>query len=154
MSADSKIQSLSLQLPPAPKAIGVYKTIVIAGNMAYLSGHGPLKADKTLVTGRLGLDMDVEAGYDAARLTGLAMLATLRGSLGSLDKVVRLVKLFGLVRCTDGFTDQPAVINGASDLFRDVFGDDAGVAARSAIGTNALPVGMAVEIEAIFEVDA
>lgn len=153
MSADSAIERLSLTLPPAPKPVGVYKPIVFAGSMAYLSGHGPLQVDKTIVTGRLGLDMDVEAGYDAARLTGLAMLATLRGSLGSLDKVRRLVKLFGLVRCTDGFTDQPAVINGASELFRDVFGEDAGVAARSAIGTNALPGGMAVEIEAIFEVD-
>ena len=122
--------------------------------MAYLSGHGPLDKEKNLVTGRLGLDMDVEAGYDAARLTGLGMLATLQNHLGSLDKVRRLVKLLGLVRCTDGFTDQPAVINGCSELFRDVFGEDAGVAARSALGTNALPGGIAVEIEAIFEVDA
>jgi enamine deaminase RidA (YjgF/YER057c/UK114 family) len=106
------------------------------------------------VTGRLGLDMDVEAGYDAARLTGLGILSTLRGHLGSLDKVRRLVKLLGLVRCTDGFTQQPAVINGCSELFRDVFGEDAGVAARSAIGANSLPGGIAVEIEAIFEVDA
>lgn len=119
--------------------------------MAYLSGHGPLRADKTLITGRLGVDMDVKAGYEAARVTGLAMLATLQGALGSLDKVARLVKLLGLVRCTENFFDQPAVINGCSELFRDVFGEDAGVAARSALGTNALPGGIAVEIEAIFE---
>lgn len=153
MSADSKITELSLELPPAPKPIGVYKPIVITGNLAYLSGHGPLRSDKTLITGRLGEDMDVEAGYAAARQTGLAMLATLRDALGSLDRVKRLVKLLGLVRCTDAFDAQPAVINGCSELFRDVFGEDAGIAARSALGTNALPGGIAVEIEAIFEVE-
>ena len=152
MSAEARLKELSLQLPPAPKAIGLYKPVVIAGSMAYLSGHGPLRVDKTLITGRLGLDMDVEVGYEAARVTGLAILATLREHLGSLDRIERLVKLFGMVRCTDGFTDQPAVINGCSELFRDVFGDDAGVAARSAIGTNALPAAMAVEIEAIFAI--
>ena len=154
MSAETQITALKLELPPAPKPVGVYKPIVVAGSMAYLSGHGPLKADKTLITGRLGLDMDVEAGYEAARVTGLGMLATLQNHLGSLDKVKRLVKLLGLVRCADGFDAQPAVINGCSDLFRDVFGEDAGIAARSALGTNALPGGIAVEIEAIFEVDA
>ncbi|QDT12065.1 RidA family protein [Planctomycetes bacterium K23_9] len=154
MGAQSRLAELKLQLPPAPKPVGVYKPIVVAGGMAYLSGHGPLKSDKSLVTGRLGLDMDVEAGYDAARLTGLGMLATLEAHLGSLDKVKRLVKLLGLVRSTDGFDQQPAVINGCSELFRDVFGEDNGVAARSALGTNALPGGIAVEIEAIFEVDA
>lgn len=132
--------------------MGVYKPIVIVGNMAYLSGHGPLRPDKTLVTGRLGDGMDVEAGYDAARLTGLAMIATLKSSLGSLDRVVRLVKLLGLVRSTDDFDQQPAVINGCSELFRDLFGEENGVAARSAIGTNALPGKIAVEIEAIFEI--
>lgn len=153
MSAQARVAELKLELPPAAKPMGVYKPLVISGNMAYLSGHGPLKADKSLVTGRLGLDMDVEAGYDAARLTGLGMLATLQDQLGSLDKVKRLVKLLGLVRSTDGFDQQPAVINGCSELFRDVFGEEHGVAARSAIGTNALPGGIAVEIEAIFEVE-
>lgn len=153
MSADAKIAELKLELPEAPKPIGVYKPIVVSGNMAYLSGHGPLKTDGKLITGRLGLDMDVESGYDAARITGLAMLATLRGHLGSLDRVGRLVKLLGLVRCTDSFDQQPAVINGCSELLRDVFGDDAGIAARSALGTNALPGSIAVEIEAIFEVN-
>lgn len=151
MSAEAKLAALQLELPPAPKAMGVYKPIVIIGNLAYLSGHGPLQPDKTLITGRLGEDMDVEAGYQAARATGLALLATLRENLGSLDRVARLVKVLGLVRCTDAFDAQPAVINGCSELFREVFGEDAGVAARSAIGTNALPGGIAVEIEAIFE---
>jgi len=153
MSAEARLAELKIELPPAPKPVGVYKPIVIAGNMAYLSGHGPLQPNGRLITGRLGLDMDVEAGYEAARVTGLGMLATLQTGLGSLDKVKRLVKLLGLVRCADSFAEQPAVINGCSELFRDVFGDDAGVAARSALGTNSLPGSIAVEIEAIFEVE-
>ena len=151
MSHEKRFQDLSLTLPPAPKPAGVYKPLVIVGNMAYLSGHGPLQADKSLITGRLGLDMDVEAGYDAAKVTGLAMLATLKSELGSLDKVKKVVKLLGLVRSADSFDQQPAVINGCSELFGQVFGEDAGIGARSAIGTNALPGGIAVEIEAIFE---
>ncbi len=154
MSAEAKLQELGIELPNAPKPMGVYKPIVVSSGMAYLSGHGPLLANGKLITGRLGLDMDVEAGYEAARVTGMGMLATLQENLGSLDKVKRLVKLLGLVRCTDSFAEQPAVINGCSELFRDVFGEDAGVAARSALGTNALPGTIAVEIEAIFEVDA
>ncbi|MCG8651431.1 MAG: RidA family protein [Pirellulales bacterium] len=153
MSAQSRIAELGIELPPAPKPMGVYKPILVSGGMAYLSGHGPLQANGKLITGRLGLDMDVEAGYEAARLTGMGILATLQDHLGSLDKVKRLVKLLGLVRSTDGFDQQPAVINGCSELFRDVFGEDHGVAARSALGTNSLPGGIAVEIEAIFEVD-
>jgi len=153
MSAEARLKELGLELPTAPKPMGVYKPIVIAGNMAYLSGHGPLQPNGKLITGRLGLDMDVEAGYAAAQVTGLGILATLQLGLGSLDKVKRLVKLLGLVRSTDGFDQQPAVINGCSELFRDVFGEDAGVAARSALGTNSLPGDIAVEIEAIFEVD-
>lgn len=154
MSADERLRELGIELPPAPKPMGVYKPIVVSNGMAYLSGHGPLLTGDKLITGRLGLDLDVEAGFEAARVTGMGMLSTLQVQLGSLDKVKRLVKLLGLVRCADSFDQQPAVINGCSELFREVFGDDAGVAARSAIGTNALPGGIAVEIEAIFEVDA
>lgn len=153
MSAEARLKELGIDLPPAPQAMGVYKPLVVIDKMAYLSGHGPLKADKTLIKGRLGLDMDVEAGYSAARQTGLCMLATLQKELGSLDKVKRLVKVLGLVRCTEGFDQQPAVINGCSELFRDVFGEENGVAARSALGTSALPGRIAVEIEAIFQVD-
>ena len=153
MSATAKLTELGITLPPAPKPVGVYKPVIVVSGMAYLSGHGPLQEDGKLITGRLGLDMDVEAGYAAARQTGLCMLSTLQTNLGSLDKVKRLVKLLGLVRSTDGFGDQPAVINGCSELFRDVFGEENGVAARSALGTNSLPGGIAVEIEAIFEVE-
>jgi enamine deaminase RidA (YjgF/YER057c/UK114 family) len=153
MSAESRLSELGIELPTAPKPMGVYKPIVVVGGIAYLSGHGPLQSDGSLISGRLGADLDVQGGYDAARLTGLGLLATLQNHLGSLDKVKRLVKLLGLVRSTDDFDQQPAVINGCSELFRDVFGDDAGVAARSALGTNSLPGKIAVEIEAIFEVE-
>lgn len=152
MEHEKKIIQLGLELPPAPKAIGVYKPAVVIGNLCYTSGHGPLKPDGTLITGCVGRDLDQQAGYQAARQTGLALLATLRATLGSLDRVVRLVKLLGMVWCTPEFNQHPAVINGCSELFRDVFGDDAGVGARSAVGMNSLPVNMAVEVEAIFEI--
>lgn len=151
MSAEARLAELGIELPPAPKPVGVYKPALVVGDMVYMSGHGPLKSDKTLIKGRLGADMDQQAGYDAAKQTGLAMLATLQSHLGSLDKIERVVKILGLVRCTEEFDQQPAVINGCSELFKAVFGDDAGVGTRSALGTNALPGGIAVEIEAILQ---
>ncbi len=151
---EKRVQELHLTLPPAPKPVAVYKTAVKLGNLLYVSGHGPLKADKSLITGRLGQDgFTPEQGKEAARQTGLAILATVRDALGSLDKVKRLVKTFGMVNCTADFVDQPKVINGFSELMKDVFGEDAGVGARSAVGHNALPGNMAVEIECIFEVE-
>jgi len=152
MSFQTQFETLNLELPPAPKAIGLYKPLITVGNLVYTSGHGPLKADKTLITGRVGGDMTVDEGYAAARQTGLATLATLIESLGSLDRVVRLVKTFGLVQATPELTEHPAVINGFSELMREVFGDEAGVAARSAVGAASLPAGMAVEVEAVFEI--
>jgi enamine deaminase RidA (YjgF/YER057c/UK114 family) len=152
MSAEYRLAELKLDLPPAPKPIGVYKPIVIVANMAYLSGHGPLKADKSLIIGRVGADLDQEAGKAAARQTGLSVLATLREALGSLDRVKRIVKTLGLVNCTPDFNQQPAVINGFSELMVEVFGPEAGVGARSAVGATSLPVNMAVEIETIFEI--
>jgi enamine deaminase RidA (YjgF/YER057c/UK114 family) len=146
-----RVQELHLTLPPAPKPVAVYKTAVRVGNLLYVSGHGPLKPDGTLILGKVGKDLSLEQGKEAARQTGLAILATLRSHLGSLDAVKRLVKTFGMVNCRDDFKDQPKVINGFSELMKDVFGDD-GVGARSAVGHNALPSGMAVEVEAIFEV--
>jgi enamine deaminase RidA (YjgF/YER057c/UK114 family) len=119
--------------------------------LLYLSGHGPLRPDGTLAKGRVGADLDVAAGYQAARQTGLAILATLQQHCGSLDKIARLVKTFGLVQATPEFVDHPAVINGFSELMRDVFTEEHGVAARSAVGAVSLPGGMAVEVEAIFE---
>ncbi len=152
MSAEDKLTEMGIELPPAPKPVGLYKPGLQVGNLIYLSGHGPLKSDGSLITGRLGEDMTVEDGQAAARQTALAMLATLRSTLGSLDKVVRVVKLLALVRCTDDFLEQPQVINGCSQVFVDLYGPDAGIGTRSALGTNALPGGIAVEIEGIFEV--
>jgi len=151
MTAETRFAELKLELPPAPKAMGVYRPLLVVDNLAYLSGHGPLLTDGSMICGCVGEDLDVDAGYQAARQTGLAVLATLRAQCGSLDRVRRLLKTFGLVRCAPSFTEQPAVINGFSELMRDVFGAEAGVAARSAVGAAALPGGIAVEIEAIFE---
>ena len=152
MSADARLAELGLELPPAPKPVGVYKPALVIGDMCYLSGHGPLRPDGTLIQGRVGDDLDEQGGYDAAQQVGLAMLATLKSHLGSLDRVVRVVKVLGLVRCTPEFGQQPAVINGCSELFKNVFGDDEGVGTRSALGTSALPGGIAVEIEALFQI--
>ena len=149
---ETRVQELHLVLPPVPKPVAKYKTAVQAGNMLYVSGHGPLKEDKSMITGRVGADLSTEQGKQAARQVGLAILATVRNTLGSLDNVKRLVKTLGLVQCTNEFAEQPQVINGFSELMAEVFGEDAGVGARSAVGTNALPGGIAVEIECIFEV--
>ncbi|QEH34812.1 Endoribonuclease L-PSP [Aquisphaera giovannonii] len=151
MGAEARVAELKLELPPAPKPVATYVTALRIGDLVYVSGHGPLKPDGTLIKGRLGQDMDLAAGAAAARQVGLAILSTLRATLGSLDTVTHLVKSLGLVNCTPEFADQPKVINGYSDLMKDVFGD-AGVGTRSAVGTNSLPGGIAVEIEAIFQV--
>lgn len=151
-TAEARLAALKLELPPAPKPVAVYKIANRVGNLLYLSGHGPLKADRSLILGKVGKDLTVEQGYEAAKQTGLAILATLKDTLGSLDKVQRVIKTFGMVNCTDDFVDQPKVINGFSELMKAVFGDDAGVGARSAVGHNSLPGGMAVEIECIIEV--
>ena len=153
MTVEERLESLGLSLPPAPKPVGLYKPMFLVGNLAHLSGHGPLKTDGTLYTGRLGADMTLEQGQTAARQTGLAMLATLKAGLGSLERIRRVIKLLALVRCTDEFEQQPAVINGCSQLFVDIWGTDRGIGTRSALGTNALPGGIAVEIEGIFEID-
>ncbi|MCC6511833.1 MAG: RidA family protein [Pirellulaceae bacterium] len=152
MSAEKRLAELGLELPPAPKPVGLYKPVVVVGNLAYVSGHGPLQSDGSLIKGRLGADMTLEQGQAAARQTGLAILATLRNSLGSLDRVTRVVKLLGLVRSTDEFDQQPAVINGCSQVFADIWGTDLGIGTRSALGTNSLPSGIAVEVEGIFEI--
>lgn len=150
MSPDARISELGLRLPPAPKPVGVYKPLLICGNLAYLSGHGPLLPDGSLITGRVGADLDQAAGYQAARQVGLAVLATLRANLGSLDRVERIVKTLGLVNSSPDFAQHPAVINGFSELMAEVFGER-GIGARSAVGAAALPGHMAVEVEAIFE---
>jgi enamine deaminase RidA (YjgF/YER057c/UK114 family) len=154
MDYEARLAELKLELPPAAKPQGVYKPVVAVGELIYVSGHGPLRSDKTLILGRVGADLDLDAGKKAARQVGLAMLATLRDHLGSLSRVRRLVKTFGLVNCTADFIAQPAVINGFSELMAEVFGTDNGIGARSAVGAVSLPGNMAVEVEAIFEIES
>ena len=151
MSAEARLVELKLELPPAPKAMGVYKPLVIVGNLAYVSGHGPLKNDGSLYVGKVGTEVDQQFANQAARQTGLAILATLRAGLGSLDRVKRVVKTLGMINSTPDFAHHPAVINGCSELWRDVWGVDHGVGARSAVGMGSLPGNITVEIEAIFE---
>jgi enamine deaminase RidA (YjgF/YER057c/UK114 family) len=151
MNPEDRVKELRLELPPPPKPAGVYKPVVVVGNMAYVSGHGPLKSDGTMMTGRVGADIDKQGGYNAAKQVGLTILTTLRTSLGSLNRVKRLVKTLGMVNATADFKEHPAVINGYSDLMKQVFGDDNGVGARSAVGMGSLPGNISVEIEAIFE---
>jgi len=148
-----RIQELHLTLPTPPKPMAKYKTAVRVGNILYVSGHGPAKLDaKSPVAGRVGADLTLEQGKESARLVGLNILATVRNTLGSLDNVVRLIKTLGMVNCTPDFKDQPLVINGFSELMAEVFGEDAGVGARSAVGMGSLPSNIPVEIECIFEI--
>lgn len=153
MSIESRIAELKLELPPAPKPVAVYKPVVVVGGLAYVSGHGPLKPDKSLITGRVGADLDLNAGKAAARQVGLAILSTLRAQLGTLDRVKRLIKVLGMVNSTPDFKDHPAVINGFSELIVEIWGPENGMGARSAVGMGSLPGNIAVEIEAIFELN-
>lgn len=151
MSADARIQELRLELPPAPKPAGVYKPVLQVGNILFVSGHGPLRPDGTLISGKVGDDLTEEQGKAAARQVGLTILASLKTYLGSLDRVVRVVKTLGMVNAIPNFQNHPAVINGCSELFREVFGED-GVGTRSAVGMGSLPSNIAVEIEMQLEV--
>ena len=150
--AEERLAELQLTLPPAPKPVGIYKPVVMVGQLAFVSGHGPIKTDRSLITGRVGADLSLPEGKAAARQVGLAILATLRAELGSLNRVRRVVKVFGMVNCPADFTEHPAVINGCSELFAEVFGAEAGIGSRSAVGLGSLPGNIAVEIEAVYEV--
>jgi len=150
MNADARFAELGLELPPAPKPVGVYKPLVVVGDLAYLSGHGPLRSDKSLITGKVGADLSLEQGKLAARQAGLALLATLKAQLGALSRVSRVVKLLGMVNAVADFQKHPSVIDGASELFAAVWGER-GVGARSAVGMGSLPSNIAVEIEMIVE---
>lgn len=151
MGAEARVAELKLEFPQAPKPVATYVTAVRHGDLLYVSGHGPLRPDGTLMTGKVGADLDVAGGSAAARQTGLAILATVRSHLGSLDQVVKLVKVLGMVNSTADFAEHPKVINGFSDLMVEVFGDP-GKGARSAVGMGSLPGNIAVEVEAIFQV--
>jgi len=150
-SPQARFESLALTLPPAPKPVGVYVPSLVVGPHILLSGHGPLLPDGTLMRGRVGRDLDADGGKQAARQVGLTMLATLLASLGSLDRVKRVVKVLGMVNCTADFERHPAVINGASELFAEIWGRDLGIGVRSAVGMGSLPDDIPVEIEATFE---
>jgi enamine deaminase RidA (YjgF/YER057c/UK114 family) len=150
---ETRVQELHLTLPKPAKPLAKYKMTVQEGNLLYVSGHGPAKIDeKSPVVGKVGADLTLEKGKEAARLVGLNILSTVRNAIGSLDKVKRLVKTLGMVNCTADFKEQPQVINGFSELMAEVFGDDAGVGARSAVGMGSLPGNIPVEVECIFEV--
>ena len=151
MSAEARLAELKLELPPAPKPMGVYKPVVVVGNLVYVSGHGPLKPDLTLIKGRVGTDLSLEEGKAAALQVGLAILASLRAHFGSLDRIKRVIKTLGMVNSAPDFLEHPKVINGCSELFAEIWGPDHGVGARSAVGLGPLPGNIAVEIEVIFE---
>jgi enamine deaminase RidA (YjgF/YER057c/UK114 family) len=151
MTPEQNFAQLGLVLPPAPKPLGVYKPFLAVGNLAYVSGHGTVQADGSLIIGKVGVDLDTEAAKTAARQVGLAILATLRANLGSLDRVGRVLKVLGMVNATPDFARHPYVINGCSELFAAVWGPDLGVGVRSAVGMGSLPDNIPVEIEAVFE---
>jgi enamine deaminase RidA (YjgF/YER057c/UK114 family) len=145
-----RIKALGLQLPPAPPPAGLYKPVLVVDNLLYVSGQGPMKADGSLMVGRVGEDLNLGQGKLAAEQVGLTMLSTIITHFGSVDKIKRIVKVLGMVNSTPEFGQQPLVINGFSELMADVFGNDNGVGVRSAVGMM-LPGNIPVEIEAVFE---
>lgn len=148
---DENFEKLNLNLPPAPSPLGVYKPYLIDGKYLYVSGHGPVQDDKSLIIGRIGDTIDLENGKLAARQVGLTILSTIKTNLGSLDKVKRVIKVLGMVNCTPDFEKHPYIINGCSELFSQVWGAENGIGVRSAVGFGSLPDNIPVEIEALFE---
>lgn len=149
--ADLNFESLGLILPPAPAPLGVYKPFLVVGNHVYVSGHGTIKSDGTLIVGRVGEELNLEEAKLAAQQVGLAILATLKKNLGSFTKIKRVIKVLGMVNATSDFEKHPYVINGCSELFARVWGDENGIGVRSAVGMGSLPDNIPVEIEAMFE---
>ncbi len=152
MKIETRLTQMGVQLPAPGKPMANYVSAVRTGNLVFLSGHGPFLENGSLITGKVGADLTLDEGYNAARQVALVLLASLKSEIEDLDKVRRIVKLLGMVNCTPDFVDQPKVINGASDLLVELFGDK-GKHARSAVGMNALPMNIAVEIEMIVEVE-
>ena len=150
-NAEQQFASLGLSLPPAPSPLGVYKPYLIEGKYLYLSGHGPVQDDRSLIIGRIGRELDIEEGKLAARQVGLTMLSTIRTHIGELNKIKRVIKILGMVNCIPEFERHPYVINGCSELFAAVWGEENGIGVRSAVGFGSLPDNIPVEIEAIFE---
>ena len=150
-SPEASFKRLGLTLPPAPQPLGVYKPYIIDGKHLYVSGHGPVRDDKSLIMGRIGKDISEEEGKLAARQVGLTILSTIQANLGSLNKVKRVMKVLGMVNCIPEFERHPYIINGCSELFAQVWGEENGVGVRSAVGFGSLPDNIPVEIEAMFE---
>lgn len=150
-TADDRFAQLGLTLPPAPKPVGVYKPFLKVGNLIYVSGHGTVRDDGSLIKGRVGQDLTEDAGKAAAQQVGLAILATLKQNLGSLNRIGRVIKVLGMVNCVPEFSRHPFVVNGCSELFAKVWGEDNGVGVRSAVGMGSLPDNIPVEVEAVFE---
>lgn len=149
---ESRLADLGITLPEPGSPVAVYVNAVRTGDLLFLAGKGPSLPEGGYVTGKVGRDLSIEEGYEAARLTAIQHLAVLEAELGDLRRVRRLVRVTGLINCTDDFTDQSAVMNGYSDLMGEVFGDR-GLHARAAVGTNALPMGFAVEVTAVVQID-
>lgn len=152
-SPEENFAALGLTLPPAPKPLGVYKPGLKVDHFYYVSGHGTVQADGSLIIGRIGKDLDIEQGKLAARQVGLAILATLKAQLGSLNRIKRVIKVLGMVNATEDFERHPYVINGCSELFAQVWGEENGIGVRSAVGMGTLPDNIPVEIEAVFELN-
>ena len=151
MTADQRFEQLDLSIPPAPSPLGVYKPYLIDGKYFYVSGHGPLRNDKSLIIGRVGQELNIEEGKLAARQVGLTILSTIKNNLGSFDKIKRVIKIFGMVNCILEFEKHPYIINGCSELFSAIWGEENGIGVRSAVGMGSLPDNIPVEIEALFE---
>jgi enamine deaminase RidA (YjgF/YER057c/UK114 family) len=152
MTVEQRLRELAIELPPVGKPVGNYVTGVRVGQLLFMSGCGPRHHDGSLITGKLGTDLNPEQGYEAARVVGLNMLANIRSVLGSLDHVQRVVKVLGMVNSTPEFTEMPKVVNGFSDLFVTLLGSERGRGARSAVGMASLPMQIAVEVEMVLEV--
>jgi enamine deaminase RidA (YjgF/YER057c/UK114 family) len=149
---EAKLKEKGIVLSAPGKPVANYVNAVRVGNLLYLAGKGPTKPDGSNITGKVGKDLTIEQGYEAAKLTAINHVAVLKAELGDLKKVKRIVKVLGMVNCTEDFKDQPKVINGYSDLMVEIFGDK-GKHARSAVGMYALPMNIAVEVEVIVEIE-
>jgi enamine deaminase RidA (YjgF/YER057c/UK114 family) len=151
MTPENNLEKLNIILPPAPKPLGVYKPLLLDGKYCYVSGHGTVQTDGSLIIGRIGQDLTPDEGKQAARQVGLAILATLKSNLGTLNRVKRVIKVLGMVNCVSDFQKHPFIINGCSELFAEIWGEENGIGVRSAVGMGSLPDNIPVEIEALFE---
>ncbi|KAA5541170.1 RidA family protein [Adhaeribacter rhizoryzae] len=151
MTPENNLAKLNIILPPAPKPLGVYKPLLLDGKYCYVSGHGTVQTDGSLIMGRIGQDLTPEEGKLAARQVGLAILATLKSNLGTLNRVKRVIKVLGMVNCVPEFQKHPFIINGCSELFAEIWGEENGIGVRSAVGMGSLPDNIPVEVEALFE---